>query len=75
MTSIFHSVLVKDFTIDSDNYNVIIQIKEDQDIKESRAHSSVLKACSPYFKNLLSDDMIPNENHVIIFNKSQIILK
>jgi len=58
--------------IDSDDYNVIIQIKENQNIKEFHAHSNILRVRSPYFKNLLSNDKINNENNVIIFNKPNI---
>ncbi len=58
--------------LDSDEYDVIIQIKENQNIKEFRAHSNILRVRSPYFKNLLSNDKINNENNVIIFNKPNI---
>jgi len=37
--------------LDSDEYDVIIQIKENQNIKEFRAHSNILRVRSPYFKN------------------------
>ncbi len=75
MSSNFHSGLLKDISsmiIDSDEYNVIIQIKENQNIKEFRAHSSILRVRSPYFKNLLSADKIKNEDSVVIFNKPNI---
>ncbi len=58
--------------IDSDDNDVIIQIKENQKIKEFRAHSNILRVRSPYFKNLISVDKIKNENDVIIFNKPNI---
>ncbi len=58
--------------IDSDDYNVIIQIKENQSIKEFHAHSNILRVHSPYFKKLLLVDKIKNENNVIIFNKPNI---
>jgi len=63
MTSNFHSGFLKDISsmlIDSDEYNVIIQIKENQNIKEFRAHSNILRVRSPYFKNLISADKIKN---------------
>ena len=75
MTSNFHSDILKDISsmlIDSDDYNVIIQIKENQNIKEFRAHSNILRVRSPYFKNLISADKIKNENNVITFNKPNI---
>ena len=78
MTSNFHSGLLKDISsmlIDSDDYNVIIQIKEGQNIKEFRAHSNILRVRSPYFKNLILADKIKNENNVnvmITFDKPNI---
>src|SRR6266498_3647625 len=75
MTSKFHSTLLKDILsmlTDSNDYNVIIQIKENQNIKEFRAHSNILRVGSPYFKNILSVDKIKNENNVIIINKPNI---
>ena len=45
MSSNFHSGLLKDISsmvIDSDEYNVIIQIKENQNIKEFCAHSNLV---------------------------------
>ena len=75
MISNCHSGFLKDISsmlIDSDEYNVIIQIKENQNIKEFRAHSNILRVRSPYFKNLISADKIKNENHVVIFNKPYI---
>jgi len=59
MTFISHSGLLKGISsmlYDSDDYNdynVTIQIKENQNIKEFRAHSDILRARSPYFKILL----------------------
>jgi len=58
--------------LDSDEYDVIIQIKENQNIKEFRAHSNILRVRSPYFKNLILADKIKNENDVIIINKPHI---
>jgi len=75
MTSNFHSGLLKDISLmlyDSDDYNVIIQIKENQNIKEFRAHSNILRVRSSYFKNLILDDKINNKNNVIIFGKPNI---
>ena len=74
MTSTFHSGLLKDISsmlFGSDDHNVIIQIKEHQNVKEFHAHSNILRARSPYFKNLLSAK-IQNENNVITFDKPNI---
>jgi len=55
-----------------DYCNVTIQIKENQNIKEFRAHSNILRIHSPYFKNLLLTNKIKNEKNVIIINKPHI---
>ncbi|GBC00571.1 hypothetical protein RclHR1_00390025 [Rhizophagus clarus] len=77
MTSglIFHSVLSKDFSLilnDADDYNVIIQVGEDNNIKEFRAHSVILRARSRYFKSALSTEWITKKNDMIIFTKPNI---
>ncbi|CAI2165597.1 8788_t:CDS:2 [Funneliformis geosporum] len=56
MTSIFHSNLSKDLSLilnDADDFNVIIRVGEDQNVKEFYAHSVILRARSPYFKSEL----------------------
>ena len=57
MTLISHSGLSKDLSLrlnDADDFNVIIQIGENQNVKEFRAHSVILRARSPYFKSMAS---------------------
>jgi hypothetical protein len=39
---------------DSDDYNVIIQVGENHNMKEFRIHSNILRARSPYFRSALS---------------------
>ena len=75
MSLIFHSGLSKDFSLilnDSDEFNVIIQVGENQNTKEFRAHSVILRARSPYFKSALSADWITKENNIVTFNKPNI---
>ena len=75
MTLISHSILSKDFSLilnDSDDFNVIIQVGENQNTKEFRAHSVILRARSPYFKSALSADWITKKNNMIMFNKPNI---
>jgi hypothetical protein len=75
MTSVFHSGLSKDLSLilnDADDFNVIIKIGEDQNAKEFRAHSVILRARSPYFKSAFSADWISKKNNMIIFNKPNI---
>ncbi|CAB4433046.1 unnamed protein product [Rhizophagus irregularis] len=72
MASIFHHGLSKDFSLildDADDYNVIIQVGENQNIKEFRAHSVILRARSLYFKSALSSNWVTKKDNMIIFNK------
>jgi hypothetical protein len=74
-TTIFYSSLSKDFSSilnDSDDYNVIIQVGENQDTKEFHAHSVILRARSPYFKSALSANWITKKNNMIVFSKPNI---
>jgi hypothetical protein len=57
---------------DADDYNVIIQVGENQNTKEFRAHSVILRARSSYFKGALSANWITKQNNMIIFNKPNI---
>jgi hypothetical protein len=75
MTSIFHSGLSKDLSSilnDADDFNVIIKVGENQNTKEFRAHSVILRARSPYFKSTFSANWISKENNMIMFNKPNI---
>lgn len=75
MTSIFHSGLLKDISSllnDADDCNVIIKAGDYENIKEFRAHSVILRARCPYFKDELSDERTTKKNNVIMFNKPNI---
>ena len=75
MTSVFHSGLSKDLSVilnNADDFNVIIQVGEDQNIKEFQAHSVILRARSPYFKSAFSTKWITKKNDMIMFNKPNI---
>ncbi|RGB24215.1 hypothetical protein C1646_773391 [Rhizophagus diaphanus] len=75
MTTIFHSGLSKDLSLilnDADDFNVIIQVGENQHTKEFHAHSVILRARSPYFKCAFSSNWISKKNNMIIFNKPNI---
>ena len=75
MTMIFHPGLSKDLSLilnDADDFNVIIQVGENQNAKEFRAHSVILRARSPYFKSAFSSNWITKKNDMIIFNKPNI---
>ncbi|GBB88916.1 hypothetical protein RclHR1_15530003 [Rhizophagus clarus] len=72
MASIFHHNLSKDLSLildDADDYNVIIQVGENQNTKEFRAHSVILRARSPYFKSALSENWITKKGNMIMFSK------
>ncbi|POG74409.1 hypothetical protein GLOIN_2v1771413 [Rhizophagus irregularis DAOM 181602=DAOM 197198] len=43
---------------DADDYNVNIQVGENENIKEFHAHSNVLRARSPYFKKIVAWDYL-----------------
>ncbi len=75
MTMILHSGLSKDLSLildDADDFNVIIQVGENQNIKEFRAHSVILRARSPYFKSAFSSNWITKKDNMIMFNKPNI---
>ncbi len=74
-TMIFHSGLSKDLSLilnDADDFNVIIQVGENQNTKEFRAHSVILRARSPYFKSAFSSSWTTKKNNMIMFNKPNI---
>jgi hypothetical protein len=75
MALILHSGLSKDFSLimnDANDFNVIIQVGENQNIKEFRAHSVVLNARSTYFKSALSTNWVTKRNNMIMFNKPNV---
>ncbi len=74
MTSRFHTGLLRDFLMlkDADDHNVVIQVGENQDQKEFRAHSIILKARSPYFKNAFSTGSIAKKDNMMLFKKPNI---
>ena len=52
----FHADLSQELSLmlsGADDHNVIIQAGENQNMKEFRAHSNILRARSPYFKSAL----------------------
>ncbi len=75
MTSMFHSGLSRDLSLilyDADDFNVIIQVGENQNTKEFRAHSVILRARSPYFKSAFSSNWTIKKDDMIMFNKPNI---
>ncbi len=75
MTSIFHSGLSKDLSLilnDADDFNVIIQVGENQNTREFRAHSVILRARSQYFKSAFSSNWIVKKNDMIMYSKPNI---
>ncbi len=75
MSSKFHSSLLKDISLmltNANDHDVIIQVGENQNIKEFRAHSSILRARSNYFKSALSAEWITKKNNLFEFKKPNI---
>ncbi|RGB31950.1 BTB/POZ protein [Rhizophagus diaphanus] len=75
MVSFFYSNLSNDLSLilnDADDYDVIINVDENENIKEFRAHSVILRARSPYFKGAPSSNWITKKNDMIILNKTNI---
>ena len=75
MTLQLHSNLSKDLSLildDADDYNVIIQVGENENTKDFYAHSVILRARSPYFKGALSSCWITKKNDMIMFSKPNI---
>lgn len=58
---------------DSDDHDVLIQVGENQDIEEFRAHSNILRARSNYFRGVLSSISNNLINKKIRIKKSNII--
>ena len=54
------------------DHDVIIQVGENQDTKEFRAHSVILCARSPYFKSALSANWVKKKDDMIMFSKPNI---
>jgi hypothetical protein len=75
MTSTFYPSLSNDFSSilnDNDDFNVIIQVGENKNMKEFQAHSIILRARSPYFKSALATKWATKKNNIIMFNKPNI---
>jgi hypothetical protein len=73
--STFYPSLSNDFSLilnDSDDFNVIVQVGENQNMKEFQAHSVILRARSPYFKSALSTKWATKKNNIIKFYKPNI---
>lgn len=75
MNSTFRSSLVKDISLllnDSDYFNVIIHVGENENTKEFKAHSIILCARSNYFKCAFSNKWVSMNNNMITFIKPNI---
>jgi hypothetical protein len=75
MSLTFHKNLIQALSLmlnNSNDYNVIIQVGKNQNIKEFYTHSNILKARSAYFKRELSVECITKKNDLIEFKKPNI---
>jgi hypothetical protein len=58
---------------DADDYNVVIKVGESSNTKEFRAHSSILRARSPYFKKAFSQNRgVTKKNDIFNLTKPNI---
>ncbi|CAI2192295.1 14531_t:CDS:2 [Funneliformis geosporum] len=57
---------------DADDYNTVIKVGENPNTKEFHAHSSILRARSPYFDRALSKEWVTKNNNMINFKKPNI---
>ncbi|RHZ84091.1 hypothetical protein Glove_85g87 [Diversispora epigaea] len=76
MRTEFYSSLSQNFSQlleDADDYNVTIKVGENQNTQEFRAHSTILRARSPYFKSALSNQWAnKKKDGMILFTKPNI---
>jgi hypothetical protein len=71
----FVNFLIQDLSswLSSGNdYDIIIKVGENQNVKEFRAHLNFLKARSIYFKTALSDKWISKTNKSLEYEKPNI---
>ncbi|CAG8715160.1 4081_t:CDS:2, partial [Ambispora leptoticha] len=57
---------------EADDFNVLIKVGQDPNVREFKAHSVLLRARSAYFRRALSRDWAKMEGNCIVFNKSNI---
>ncbi|CAI2191554.1 2491_t:CDS:2 [Funneliformis geosporum] len=57
---------------DAEDYDVVIRVGKNSNVKEFRAHSIILKSRSTYFKRALSQNWITKKDNLINFNKPNI---
>ncbi|RIA86312.1 hypothetical protein C1645_740944 [Glomus cerebriforme] len=65
----FYSSLLKDLSSmykTSSDFDIIIRVGTNQNVKEFRVHSNILRARSEYFKTVLSNEWITRNNDLIL---------
>ncbi|CAG8438100.1 8517_t:CDS:2 [Scutellospora calospora] len=75
MTSDFLIGLSRDLAAllqNGDDYNVLLQVGEEPDVKSFKVHSAILRARCPYFRAALSSNWVRKEENPTIFRKSNI---
>ncbi|RHZ84154.1 hypothetical protein Glove_85g95 [Diversispora epigaea] len=75
MRTEFYSSLSQNFSQlleDADDYNVTIKVGENQNTQEFHAHSTILRARSPYFKSALLNQWANDKKDMILFTKPNI---
>ena len=69
------SIDLSNLLSDADDYNVVIKVGQDQNVREFHAHSVLLRARSTYFRKALSKEWAKMEGDCIIFTKSNMAPK
>ncbi|CAG8559840.1 5073_t:CDS:2 [Acaulospora colombiana] len=75
MSTDFTAILLRDLSKLLEkgvDYNVLIQVGEEPNVKSFKAHSGILRARCPYFQAALSETWVKHEDGIILFSKPNI---
>src|SRR5437763_8044393 len=74
-SEILSNLLLRDLNrlySNTDDYDVILKVGEDPNIREFKAHSNILRIRSDYFNAALSQSWVKKEGNIITFTKPNI---
>ncbi|CAG8446821.1 5460_t:CDS:2 [Funneliformis mosseae] len=75
LSSEFYSSLSRDLTsllTDSSDYNMIINVGEEPNVKRYHVHSNILRVRSKYFSKAVSADWVKKKDGIILYEKPNI---